>query len=148
MKKLLLYPRAGSEEHVVYTFGDGGTLESFEIHKAMTEAQFDGFKRLLPYDEPQLMAMLQDWQRDGVKYRLVEGAIDLSFERFYNTYAFHGGAKLDRISTEKKWLSMSDSDRTSALRGIKQYAQGCKNRNTAMKRPEGYLLNKNWLDEK
>lgn len=148
MKKLLLYPRAGSEEHVVYTFGDEGTLESFEIQKRMTQEQFEGFKLRLPYNEAQLMAMLQQWQTDRINFRLVEGAIDLSFERFYNAYAFHGGAKLDRKRTEEKWNKMSESNRLLAMRGIKKYALGCKNRGTAMKRPEGYLLNENWLDEK
>lgn len=146
MTKILLYPKRELEEHVMYQFNEAGLLTGFEIHKTMTEEQFRSFCKLLPFNSQQLDAMLEQWRKNEIKFKVEHLQEDLTFERFYNSYHYNGGEKRNKVRAEKVWNRMGDGDRTAALNYIAKYAKDKKNNRTAMMYPDTYLNNRVWMD--
>lgn len=146
MKKFLLYPQADTSDHVIYEFDGDGRLIAFRIEKDMNPEQFKAFKQLLPYHEPELHAMLKQWKDKGIKYKLEEQPLDLSFDKFYNNYGFCGGEKRNRIRAIAEWNKLSDGDKVRAITYTKKYTNGCKLNGTGIKHPDTYLKNRVWLD--
>jgi hypothetical protein len=146
MKKYLLYPDKNSTDHVSYEFDADNKLVAFRLEKQLNAEQFANFRRLLPYDLVAFHAMIDEWRQKNISFKLDEVPVDLSFERFYNAYAFLGGEKRNRIRAEKEYSRLADSEKIKAINYIKGYASQCKNSGIAMKHPDSYLKNKQWLD--
>lgn len=146
MKKIVLYPNRDSDDNVSYEFGEGGKLVAFRIDKDMNEQQFNNFRKLLPFNHDAFKEMIDQWQKNNIKFKMEEVPLDISFERFYNAYAFHGGEKRNRIRANKEWDKLTEADKAGAINYVKKYAVSCKNRGTGMKHPDTYLSNRTWND--
>lgn len=146
MKKLLFYPSQHPDEHVVYEFDSEGKLRAFEINKKMTDEQFGNFRKWLPYTEQELHCWVQELRVRGIKYRLIEGVLDLSFENFYNQYAYNGGEKRNRLNAERAWKRLGEADKVNALRYISKYMVACKNSGIGIKYPDTYINQRAWND--
>ena len=146
MRKFLLYPDKNSSDHVSYEFDTAELLVAFRLEKKLEPQQFDNFRKLLPYNLGAFNAMIDDWKMRKIQFKLEEVPVDLSFERFYAAYAFFGGEKRNRIRAEKEYSRLPDSEKIRAINYIKGYATQCKNTGIAMKHPDSFLKNKQWLD--
>lgn len=146
MKQYNLYPNKDNDGHVIYEFDQNGILKAFRLEKEMDREQFQNFCKLLPYSEVDFNQMISDWTSRKISFKLIEIPLDLSFTRFYNLYATFGGEKRNRIRAERAWERLSQGDKSKALLYIKRYSESCKQRTIAMKYPDTFLINKQWLD--
>lgn len=148
MKKLLLYPSEHPDDHVVYIFDVNGIIQAFEIHKKMTEEQFESFRKSLPYTEAALHLRFAEIKQRYPKSRLIEGAMDLSFDNFWKQWCYHGGHVKDRLRAQSKWNALSEKDRIMAITYVPKYIRECKDLRVNIKYAKTYLSpeEKPWLD--
>ncbi len=69
---------------------------------------------------------------------------DLSFERFWNDYAYKVG---DKSKTRKLWKELSESEKIAVLDSFKRYNYYLKYMGIAKVYPERYLSQRRWENE-
>lgn len=124
-----------------FTYNLDGLLSKFEFLEGdMTPVMIQWLfqKGYFPFKEEMIETFKQ---RKDLTVEI--GDPDLSFDRFWNTYA----KKQKKIVTEKLWKKLSDQNRLAAINGIKKYKTICRMNNHGQALPDTYLSQQRWLDE-
>ncbi len=95
----------------------------------------------MPLTETQLTVK---WAKSSKTLKVIEVPLDLSFEAFYNRYAYKVGEKKKCI---KLWNELNPEKRTKALIMIPKYFRWLEHTNTAKVYPERYLSKEYYENE-
>lgn len=112
-----------------------GVLVKFENNAILTTKQLVFLSMAFPFD-------INDLPKIVGKGKL-EDCTDLSFERFWDEYAY----KKDRLESEAQWRKMSDDEKAKAISGIKRYKFFCKTKGYDIIYPSRYLKKRRYMDE-
>ena len=116
MKKYLL--RIGSSDAMESVYDADGDLLSIKFDETTNAIQRNWFLSLIGVRYEGLLNIYQKVKEKGVECELVEIPSNLSFDAFWEAYAYKVGKK-ERV--KKKWDAMPESERTKALAHIKKY---------------------------
>ncbi len=94
--------------------------------------------KFLPFTESELENV-----RDP-KIKITRMAKDLSFEAFWDRFAYKVGKK---ARAEKLWEALKEDERASALHAVDRYKQFIAHTNTAQAYAETWLAQRRWENE-
>lgn len=100
--------------------------------------------RFVYHNLPISNKILLGWLNTSKTMKIREVPTDLTFENFWNSYAYKVGNK---PKSEKLWKAMSDASKALALTKIKKYREAKEHEGTAMLYPERYLMYKTYENE-
>lgn len=125
---------------MTFRFDVNGDLIYFKYEgELFNDLQRAWFYPRLPINEKQMKM----WE--AIKeFNVSKGEVDLSFDRFWNTYAL----KSKKLVCEVLWKKLKDEDKFNAIAGIKRYDNWLRQQGGIAKQlPDTYLRQKRWLDE-
>ena len=125
---------------MLFEFDAQGLIICFDIRKAiLSPAQYRGLMQRLPGDEDNLLK----WVDSNKTLKSIIVPQDLSFDNFWNTYAYKVG---DLAKAKKLWKALSDPDKAKALSAIHRYRVFAKDKGIDMVYPERYLSQQRYLN--
>lgn len=99
-------------------YDSDGDLFGVQFDASTNAIQRNWFLSLLGVRYEGLLNIQQRVKEKGLKCEIIEIPKDLSFETFWEAYAYKVGKK-ERV--KKKWEAMAEVERTKALAYIKKY---------------------------
>lgn len=126
---------------LVFKYDLNSLLIAFEIQATLTPSQRDWFFKNLPLNEQTLVVA---WPKASKTMRVQEVPEDLSFETFYNRYAYKVG---DKKKCQKLWANLTDENKAKALHAIAKYHKFVESTGTAKVYPERFLSKEYYNNE-
>jgi hypothetical protein len=126
---------------LLFKFDETGRLTGFDMENATLNP--DQYEKLLSA-LPRSKVILDRWVKNSGKWTSTPVALDLSFETFYNTYAYKVGNKK---KCEQLWNKMPDTEKTNALKAIPKYKAFSKEKSIDLVYPERYLSQQRYLND-
>lgn len=123
--------------NVILEYDHNDIIKRIEFECEMSSEQHVKFIKNIPLSEA---TFLEVATRSGVVFSVVPP--DLSFERFWNTYAYKVG---DKSRTEKLWNKFTEAEKTTALKIIPVYNAFLQRKNLDKAYPETWLNQKRFL---
>ncbi|MCO5253609.1 MAG: hypothetical protein M9892_04490 [Bacteroidetes bacterium] len=139
MKTYSLSHRSVAQFKAIFTYREDGLLVSAVYPSDAPADILMGFIRCSKYKEQELLQM-NDQQ--GLKVQIQNA--DLSFDNFWQLYAYKVGAKK---KSEELWKKLSEDDRADAIKGIRKYDNYLRRTGIAKVYPERYIKYRRWEDE-
>ena len=123
----------------LFEFAQNGFLVKYELDPgSFEEKQFAFLKEIFPRTVAHMQALIS-WKMPNV--RISELKQDLSFEAFYNAYAY----KVSKRSTaENAWKKLPDTEKAKAIAYIPVYDRFISEKRINKKYPETYLNSEMW----
>lgn len=124
-----------------------GALHSMEWSEGCSCNDIAASKRDAPtwicYRKGQAVPQFEMWRKAGNTVRDIT-AWDVSFDRFWNLYAYKVGNK---ARAAKLWNALPDIERILALGAIAAQRRHSESRRTDMPYPETYLAQRRWENQ-
>ena len=98
---------------------------------------------MIGYQCGQEVAAFNHWKAVGCEIKIVS-TIDVSFEAFWNTYAYKVGNK-SRV--QKKWNLLPEKERILAIGAIARYKRFAESKRIERVYPETYIDQHRWENE-
>ncbi|MGE0636010.1 MAG: hypothetical protein AB7G44_03475 [Bacteroidia bacterium] len=128
---------AKTEGDLVFEYNNNQLLCGFQCRAEVTDEQLTWILQRLPFTFAELQALAKQGRV------LKEIPLDLSFETFYNLYAYKTG----KLEAERAWKRLNEADKVKALERINKFKQFCNSKNTALPYPATYLNKRRFEDE-
>ncbi len=126
-----LFTSLSNRRRILFGY-ENGYLRELSIEGDISMAEIDFLKNEIPWFEIGL-----DRFQSITRGKVSRIELDLSFDSFWNTYAYKVGNKL---RTEKLWDKLSDIEKARVLKSIKVYDQFLEfKKNQEKAYPETYL---------
>jgi len=120
-------------------------LEGFLTHFELVDAQLNEVQRNWLYTQkfPYKAERLKHFYAIN-NFTVTKGLPDVSFEAFYNLYAY----KVKRTRAEGLWAKLNQTEKINCLASIKPYNNWLRRQNgIAKQQPDTYISQKRWLDD-
>lgn len=124
-----------------FKFDLTGRLIGFEINAVLNDEQYNWFFKNLPKNEA---VLLNDWRKNSKTIKILEVPLDLSFEAFYDKYAYKVGNK---SKAKEFWAKLDDANRALAITKIDAYNRYLAQTQIAKVYPERYLSHRRYENE-
>lgn len=124
-----------------------GALHSMEWSEGCTGTHVEASKREAPtwirYKKGYPVPEFEMWRRGGCTVRDIT-EWNLTFERFWNQYAYKVGNKARAV---KLWNALPEMERVLALGAIDKQRRHSESRRTDLPYPETYLSQRRWENQ-
>lgn len=135
------YLITGAQAKATVEYDETGLLCSIQFPEGQDQARA-WFLRSVPVKHSDLPAFMETY---AAKLRLTPIPPDLSFNAFYNAYAYKVGRKERAV---KLWTALTEAERTACLRAIPRYNAWLAQRpSTERLYPETFLSQRRWENE-
>lgn len=142
------YTVTGKETDIAFEFkyNLNGDITSFKVLRGRLNPNqckwlFTGDR--FPAFESQMTGVWINELEFKNKFTIEVGAIDLSFETFYNAYNY----KIKKVKAKALWDKLNKVDKLEALKGIKAYDGYLHRKGVAKANPQAYLNQRYWEDD-
>lgn len=138
------YTVTGKNTDVLWQFGydTEGNIISFQFLNGKLDEKQERWLFHSPVKFPYKESMIENWQSSIKNFNVEKGEPDITFDRFYNTYA----VKQKRAVTKELWEKLSKRNKIDAIAYIKRFNDFLKRNGTGKPLPDTYIRQKRWLD--
>jgi len=143
MKKAYIINVIGRDVSFFFRYFENGFIESFHYNSITDpgEKARETISKIFPFE----ISQLDLFKNNKDVFKVEEVTPDLSFKKFWDTYAHKQGKK---ARAERLWKQLSLSERAKAMAYIKKYDNFLfMNKGIAKAYPETYLNQKRWENE-